>query len=101
MPVVRSSDALSLTVTQSLRPSKLSARPKRPPTRFGPFSVPGLPALEASVATAPAGSSKPQAPTSFGPAGGVGKTDGWGSGTGLGPGDGDGDGLGEGDGEGD
>src|SRR4051812_19703953 len=93
MPVVRSSDGLSATVTQSLRPSKLRARPKRPATRLGPLSVPGLPAVE--VAMSPAVSSKPQAPTSFFAAGWAsGKTDGCGIAVALGSGLGDGSGLG-------
>src|SRR3954470_5038320 len=65
MPVVRSSEGRSATVTQSLRPSKLRARPKCPRTRFGPASMPVFSRPEASAVLAPDRSSKPQAPTSF------------------------------------
>ena len=65
MPVVRSSDAESATVTQSLRPSNVSAPPARPAVvRVAPEIVPGLPAPDASVAVGPDTSSKPYAATS-------------------------------------
>src|SRR5689334_5415391 len=111
MPVVRSSDLSSGTVTQSLRPSKLRALPKRPVVRRGPLSLPALPVPDASVAVAPADSSKPQAPTSLADGGktggGSGKTlggvsaggDGVGDGLALGDGLGLGLGLGLGDGD--
>src|SRR4051794_33097010 len=80
MAVVRWSERLSRIVTQSLRPSKLSARPKRPwAMRRGPLNLPVLREPEASAVVAPAGSSKPQAPTSFGVSGRTGwspRTDG-------------------------
>ncbi len=66
MPVVRSSESASGTVTQSLMPSKLSAPPKRPPVlRVGPLSVPVLPRPDASAVVVPDASSKPHAPTRF------------------------------------
>src|SRR3954453_19478257 len=64
MPVVRSSESASATVTQSLMPSKLSAPPNLPAAlRTGPLSVPGLPRPEASAVVVALVSSKPQAPT--------------------------------------
>src|SRR3954452_18271194 len=107
MPALRSRDERSLTVTQSLRPSKLRARPKRPATCAGPLSVPWLPVPEASNAVPPARSSKPHAPTSFGVGvktgsprieGGAGESvGGSGEGDGLGVGEADALGLGDGD----
>ena len=62
--LVRSSEALSATVTRSLTPSNVSAEPKRPVVmRVAPLIVPVLPRPEASVTVVPFGSSKPQAPT--------------------------------------
>ena len=60
MPVVRSSDAASATVTESLTPSKESAPPYLPAAaQVGPFvSVPLLPKPEASGAEVPLPSSK-------------------------------------------
>ena len=57
---VRSSVAESATLTMSLTPSKLSARPKRPEVvRVAPETVPALPLPEESVAAVPVVSSKP------------------------------------------
>ena len=65
---VRSSDALSGTVTMSLTPSKLSADPNLPElVRVAPLMEPVLPRPDASVTDAPFASSKPQAPTRFAP----------------------------------
>ena len=65
MPVVRSSDVWSGTVTQSFVPSKLSAPPKRPAAaRVAPLIVPWLPRPDASAAWGPLASSNPHAPTS-------------------------------------
>jgi hypothetical protein len=67
IPVVRSSDAASATVTQSSTPSNDSARPKRPSgTRVAPLTVPWLLRPDASATCAPLVSSKLQAPTSPG-----------------------------------
>ncbi|MEA2129081.1 MAG: hypothetical protein QOJ85_1972 [Solirubrobacteraceae bacterium] len=64
MPVVRSSDAASATVTRSLTPSKLSALPNLPVVvRSGPLIVPALDCPEASAAVVPAVSSNPYAAT--------------------------------------
>jgi hypothetical protein len=58
--VVRSSEAASGTVTQSLTPSKVSAAPKRPvAARAAPLIVPVLPVPERSVTPAPLASSNP------------------------------------------
>ena len=66
MPVVRSSESASATVTQSLMPLKLSAPPNLPPrVRVAPLIVPVLPRPDPSVAVVPDASSKPQAPTRF------------------------------------
>jgi hypothetical protein len=66
IPVVRSSESASGTVTQSLTPSKLSALPKRPEAlRVAPLSVPVLARPDESVAVVPDASSKPHAPTRF------------------------------------
>ena len=59
MPVVRSSDAESLMVTQSLTPSKERALPKRPwVIRVAPLMVPVLPLPEPSTTVEPLASSK-------------------------------------------
>src|SRR4051812_1525024 len=64
MPVVRSRESASATVTQSLTPSKLSAPPNLPAVlRTGPLIVPVLPRPEASAVEVAPVSSKPQAPT--------------------------------------
>src|SRR3954451_12875682 len=64
MPVVRSSESASGTVTQSLMPSKLSAPPNFPVAlRTGPLSVPVLPRPEATAVVVAPVSSKPHAPT--------------------------------------
>src|ERR687888_626707 len=64
IPVVRSSESASGTVTQLLTPSKLSAPPNLPPVvQVAPVTVPLLPRPEASVAVLPDPSSKPHAPT--------------------------------------
>ncbi len=64
MPVVSRTELASLTVTQSLTPSKVRAPPKRPEVvRVAPLIVPVLPAVEASGVVVPDASSKPQAPT--------------------------------------
>ena len=66
--LVRSSDALSATVTRSLSPSKVSAEPNLPAVlRVAPEIVPTLPRPEASPTEPPLASSKPQAPTRFAP----------------------------------
>ncbi len=60
IPVVRSSEFESGTVTQSFAPSKRRAWPKRPiGTRTGPPSVPWLPVPDESTACVPLASSKP------------------------------------------
>src|SRR5262245_17238766 len=74
MPVVRSSDAASATVTQSFPPSKESAPPDRPVARVAPVIVPALPVPDASVAVPPDGSSNPYAATSPVGTGGAGST---------------------------
>ena len=54
MPVVRSSESASGTVTQSLMPSKLSAPPNLPAVlRVAPVIVPVLPRPDASAAVVP------------------------------------------------
>ena len=64
MPVVRSSESASATVTQSLMPSKLSAPPNLPAAlRTAPLIVPVLPRPEASAVVVALVSSKPHAPT--------------------------------------
>ena len=64
MPVVRSSEATSATVTRSLTPSNDSARPKRPAVeRVAPEIVPVFELPDESVTVVPVVSSKPQAPT--------------------------------------
>src|SRR3954451_8531327 len=71
MPVVRSREFASATVTQLLTPLKLNAPPNLPAVvRVGPLSVPTLPCPDASVAVVPDVSSNPQAPTRFDGAGG-------------------------------
>ena len=73
--LVRSSDAASGTVTQSLIPSKVRADPILPAVvRVAPEIVPLLPRPEASVAAGPLASSKPQAPTGPVPGGVTGLT---------------------------
>src|SRR4051794_9280085 len=65
MPVVRSSELASATVTWSLIPSKLNAPPNLPDAeRVAPSIAPVLARPDASVAVVPDGSSKPHAPTS-------------------------------------
>src|SRR5439155_80447 len=62
IPVDRSSDAASATVTQLLTPLKLSADPKRPDVvRVAPLIVPVLLLPERSMTVAPEPSSKPYA----------------------------------------
>ena len=64
MPVVRSSDAASATVTQSLTPSNDSAPPERPAAvRVAPRSCPVLPEPDASATVGPDASSNPYAAT--------------------------------------
>ena len=58
-----SSELESLTVTQSLRPSKVSALPYLPANRAAPDTVPVLLLPDASAAVAPLASSKLHAPT--------------------------------------
>ena len=71
--MVRSSDALSGTVTQSFTPSKVSAEPNLPAVvRTAPAIVPLLPRPEPSVTAVPLVSSNPQAPTGAVPGGGAG-----------------------------
>src|SRR3954451_15162282 len=63
MPVVRSRESASATVTQSLTPSKLRAPPNLPAVlRTGPLIVPVLPRPDASSAVVPDVSPKPRAP---------------------------------------
>src|SRR3954454_14972740 len=89
------------TPTQSLRPSKLSARPRRPLTCLGPWRVPSWRAPELSAAVRPERSSKFQAPTSFGATTGGGlRTIEGGSSSAIGAGLANGVGLGLGDGVG-
>ena len=60
MPVERSSELASGTVTQSPAPLKDSAPPKRPEAvRVAPLIVPALAWLEVSVTAVPVPSSKP------------------------------------------
>ena len=60
IPVVRSSEGESLTLTRSSIPSNDSARPKRPAVvRVAPAIVPALPAGELSATLVPLASSKP------------------------------------------
>ena len=62
--VVKSSGFASATVTKSLTPSKLSARPKRPPVeRVAPLIVPVWPRPDPSATVVPEASSKPYAAT--------------------------------------
>ena len=57
--MVRSREGASLTVTQSLTPSKERALPKRPwVMRLAPLMVPVLPLPEASTTVEPLASSK-------------------------------------------
>src|SRR5918995_5151763 len=64
MPVVRSSEGASATVTQSLIPSKLSAPPLRPSVvGVAPETVPWFPSPDASVTMAALTASNDQAPT--------------------------------------
>ncbi len=68
--VLRSSDALSGTVTQSFTPSNVSAEPNFPAVvRTAPAIVPLLPRPEPSVTPGPLVSSNPQAPTGAVPGG--------------------------------
>src|SRR3954447_7234873 len=64
MAFVRSREAASGTVTQSLTPSKLRPEPALPATRVASRSVPALPLPELSLTVVPAPSSKPYAATS-------------------------------------
>src|SRR5687768_14763668 len=69
IPLVRSSELASATVTLSLTPSKESALPKRPPsTHVAPLIVPAFPLPELSAVAVPLPSSKPYSATR--PAGG-------------------------------
>src|SRR4051812_7629832 len=64
MPSVDSSDASSATVTQSLTPSKESARPKYPSaTRDAPEMTPLFPSCDESTTAFPDGSSNENAST--------------------------------------
>ena len=68
--VLRSSDVLSGTVTQSFTPSNVSAEPNFPAVvRTAPAIVPLLPRPEPSVTPGPLVSSNPQAPTGAVPGG--------------------------------
>src|SRR5947209_15831895 len=64
IPFVRSSDALSGTVTQLLTPSNARALPKRPAVHLVLVSVPVFPSPDASAVVVPEPSSKPYAATS-------------------------------------
>ena len=73
--VLRSSDALSGTVTQSFTPSNVRADPNFPAVeRVAPEIVPLFPRPEPSVTAVPLVSSKPQAPTGPVPGGVAGFT---------------------------
>jgi hypothetical protein len=57
--VVRSSDAESATVTQSLTPSKLRALPNLPVVQVAPLTVPPFPRPDPSAVPVPEPSSNP------------------------------------------
>ena len=71
IPVVKSSEFASGTVTQSLTPSKLNAEPNRPaPLHTGPEIEPTFPFPEESAALEPDPASNPYAATRPTPNGG-------------------------------
>ena len=64
IPVVRSSEFASGTVTQSLTPSKLNAAPNLPaPVHTGPEIAPAFPFPDESAAVVPDPASNPYAAT--------------------------------------